>query len=78
MSSKPLCFRCKHFKQYQPLTFITPGECGWEPREAVPEWVQNWLNMDCRYYGPAKDVSTYWPIMNCAAFEEKTNEPEKV
>lgn len=79
MSSSPLCFRCKHFKQYQPLHFVTPGECKWEPREPTPDWLNNWLNLDCRYYGPAREVhsSMYHTVKNCEAFEEKTDEPKK-
>ena len=67
----PICFTCKHFKQYQPLTFVTPGKCGWEPREAVPEWLRSWLAIDEYYdYGPDRDVSTRVLVKTeCPAFE---------
>lgn len=77
MSVKPICFDCKHFKQYQPLHFMTPGECGWEPAGSVPEWLQLWLDMNCRYYGPNREVSTSHPIFSCEAFTEKTDDEPK-
>ncbi len=79
MSQQPICFTCKHFKQYQPLHFRTPGECGWEPREAVPGWVQSHLDNKDRYYGAAREVTTGFNfiITECEAFEEKTDEPDK-
>ncbi len=73
MSRQPICFGCKHFRQYQPLHFRTPGECGWEPREAMPEWLQSWLGITDRYYGPHREVSTAHPVLTCEAFEEKPN-----
>ncbi len=73
MSRQPICFGCKHFKQYQPLHFRIPGECGWEPRETVPDWLQGWLGITDKYYGPRREVSTAHPVLSCAAFEEKPN-----
>lgn len=67
---EPICFGCRHFRQYQPLTFMTPGECKWEPGEAVPEWLQFWLGMDDRYYGPTREVRTTEPMRHeCEAFQ---------
>jgi len=63
-----LCFGCKHFKQYQPLTFTTPGECRWEAPAEIPEWLANWLSMDARYHGPARVVYKAHPPDYCAAF----------
>ncbi len=75
--TEPICFGCKHFKQYQPLHFMTPGECKWEPREAVPDWLQSWLDLAERYYGPKRGVSTNFAVRyECAAFEEKTDDPK--
>ncbi len=77
MIEKPICFGCKHFKQYGPLNFMTPGECKWEPSEAVPDWLQFWLNLDDRYYGPKRDVSTTFAVLSeCQAFEEKPDDPK--
>ncbi len=69
MSRQPICFGCKYFKQYPPLHFRIPGECGWEPHETVPEWLQG-LGITDRYYGPHREVSTADPILICQAFEE--------
>lgn len=66
----PICFGCKHFKQYQPLTFNTPGACKWEPKEPVPDWLEFWLGSDDQYYGPDRDVRTRSHIRTeCPAFE---------
>lgn len=70
--SKPICFGCVHFRQYQPLHFRTPGECGWEPPGGVPDWLQFYLDSRDRYYGPKREVSTAHPVLHCAAFKEKS------
>jgi len=69
--TNPICFKCRYFKQYHPLTFYTPGECKWEPKEAVPEWLGSWLGVGDRYYGPQRDVSTKALVRTeCPAFEQ--------
>lgn len=68
----PLCFQCKHFKQHQPLHFVTPGECKWEPVNQTPEWFDLWFLSNDRYYGPQNEVSTrFCVVKECGAFEEK-------
>lgn len=76
MSVEPICFRCRHFKQYQPLHFTTPGECKWEPTNQTPPWFDFWFDMRDRYYGPKREVSTnqFHAIMKCNAFEEKPDD----
>lgn len=69
--SKPLCFQCRFFKQYQPLHFVTPGECKWEPTNQTPPWFDLWWGDRDRYHGPKRDVSTSFAVVNCNAFEEK-------
>ena len=78
MSATPICFRCVHFRQYQPLHFRTPGECGWQPKEAVPVWLQFYLDSTDRYYGPKREVTTdfHFGINECEAFKEKTNDTD--
>jgi hypothetical protein len=75
MRDPPLCFRCEHFKQYQPLHFVTPGECGWEPTGFMPEWVELWLKSKDRYHGPDRSVSAYRPRTSCGAFKPKEETP---
>lgn len=70
----PICFRCVHFKQHQPLHFRTPGECKWTPNEAVPDWFQVHLDSTDYYHGPKREVSTVYVIKTCAAFKEKPDE----
>ncbi len=72
-SSDPICFGCVHFAQYQPLHFRVPGECKWTPREAVPPWLQFYLDSDDRYYGPKREVTNdiHFKITECEAFKEK-------
>ncbi len=70
----PLCFQCKWFKQYQPLHFRTPGVCKWEPANQQPPWFDLWWGSDDRYHGPAREVSTFDPIKECNAFEEKSDD----
>ena len=50
MSDDPICFGCAHFRQYQPLEFTKPGECGFTV-ENPPAWLEAWLDSDDRYYG---------------------------
>lgn len=76
MAQKPICFDCIFFKQYQPLHFITPGECKWTPPMPVPEWMEGWLNIDDRYYGPHREVSTHHPVLTCEAFIELVSSEE--
>jgi hypothetical protein len=72
--TEPLCFQCKHFKQYQPLHFVTPGECKWEPANQTPPWFDLWFDSREQYYGPHREVSTrYCVITQCNAFQEKTD-----
>lgn len=75
MSSNPICFKCVHFRQHQPLTFMTPGECGWQPKEAVPAWLWFYLSNTDKCYGAKREISTMpsfvIAVENCAAFEEK-------
>lgn len=73
-TSKPICFGCVHFAQYQSLHFRTPGECKWEPPGGVPEWLASYLRSTDRYYGPKREVSTSWPVLQCDAFKEKPND----
>ena len=70
MTQTPICFECEHFRQYQPLPFITPGECRWEPLGDIPDWLQTWLDTTDNYYGPKREVSTRWPVLTCQAFKE--------
>ncbi len=71
MSKTPLCFQCKHFTQYQPLHFLEPGECKWEPTNQTPSWFDLWFDSRDRYYGPHRAVRTDHPVTTCNAFEEK-------
>jgi len=67
--SEPICFGCKHFRQRQPLHFLTPGECGWGPGPS-PEWLQSWLDSDDKYYGPKREIWTRGHIItDCPVFE---------
>lgn len=76
--SDPICFRCKHFRQHQPLTFLKPGSCGWQP-DAVPAWLEPFINSN-DYYAPKRDI---WgrdhTIQECQTFvakpETTTGEP---
>ncbi len=70
---QPICFGCRYFKQYHPLTFREPGECVWAPKDKTPEWLQVWLYSTDMYYGPHREVSTAHPLLNCEAYEEKTD-----
>jgi hypothetical protein len=66
----PLCFGCKHFRQYQPLTFLQPGECRWDA--VTPAWLEPYVWSD-DYYAPKRAV---WSrggnlIEACGTFEAK-------
>lgn len=75
----PICFDCKHFRQYQPLEFTIPGECGWT-YDPVPTWLELYLSSyGDRYYGPKRDVYSARggnpTIQKCAAFQKKDVSP---
>lgn len=74
---KPICFDCIFFKQYQPLHFVSPGECIWQPNFEVPEWMENWLRLDDKYYGPNREVNTRHPVLTCEAFTERVMSEEQ-
>jgi hypothetical protein len=64
----PICFSCKHFKKYHSLTFLKPGECGWQG--IVPAWLEPYINSD-DYYAPKRDVWSRGPIIDqCQTFDE--------
>lgn len=66
----PVCFRCKHFKQHQPLTFLKPRECSWQP-DAVPAWLEPYINSD-DYYAPKREIwSRGDTIQHCDTFTDK-------
>jgi hypothetical protein len=75
MRAPPICFKCEHFAQYQPLHFVTPGECTWKPKGHVPGWLEVWLCSTIKYHGPDRSVSTYWPHTSCKAFKLKEKTP---
>lgn len=66
--SDPICFSCKHFRQYQPLTFVEPGECKWQP-DAVPAWLEPFIDSDDPY-GPNRAIRTRhgYVITRCATW----------
>jgi hypothetical protein len=67
--AEPICFQCKHFRQYQPLTFLYPGECGWQPAEAVPAWLEPYM-VGTDYYGPKREIRNRSHVIEeCLAFE---------
>lgn len=69
----PICFRCRHFRQHQPLTFLQPGTCGWQGM--LPAWLEPYSNSD-DYYAPKRDIwSRSHIIEQCETFAEK---PEAV
>lgn len=72
---EPICFQCKHFRQYQPLTFLKPGECRWEP-VPVAAWLEPYIWSD-DYYAPKREIwSTGHIIEHCEAFAQLPEKPQ--
>jgi hypothetical protein len=72
-SIEPICFHCRYFRQHQPLTFLTPGECRWEPsnRMRMPEWARIWLENNDKFYGPNREIWSRGNIVTeCPAFAD--------
>jgi hypothetical protein len=66
----PICFQCQHFRQYQPLSFLKPGDCGWQP-DAVPAWLEPYINSD-DYYAPKREIWSRGHIIeHCQTFAKK-------
>jgi hypothetical protein len=65
----PICFRCRHFRQHQPLTFLKPGTCGWHG--LLPAWLAPHANSD-DYYAPKREIWSRGDVVeHCEVFAEK-------
>jgi hypothetical protein len=68
--AKSMCFTCRHFRQTAPLDFMVSGYCGWQSPVPLPEWLNQYVTSEDRFYGPKRDVGRApYAVEKCAAHE---------